>query len=148
MAKLNKTMAKKAEAATSGFDPIPAGTYHLRLRDVDSDRQGAAGPYWSWEFEILDEGFTGRRLWNNTSLAENALWKMNETFKAFGAGMDTDTDDLCGMVVRGVVEQRVIEAGSRKGEIGNQIRRLIPNDGFEPEENGGGGGTPDPEDIF
>lgn len=130
MAKLNKQMQKQTESAeSSGFEPIPDGSYHLRLRDVDATREGPAGPYWSWEFEIVEEGpHKNRRLWVNTSLSEKAAFKMKETFEAFGASLDTDTDDLMGQVVKGVVTQRVIQEGNRKGEITNDIARLKPKD--------------------
>lgn len=126
MAKLNPDVQKHAEEAEGGsFEPLPEGVYHLKLRDVDTTREGAKGPYWSWEFEVVGaEGANGRRLWNNTSLSEAAAFKMKETFDAFGASLDTDTDDLIGSVVKAVVSQRTIQQGNRKGEIANQIDRL------------------------
>lgn len=130
MAKLNKEAQKAAESAeSSGFEPLPDGVYHAKLRDVDTTRSGPKGPYWSWEFEVIGEEFKGRRLWNNTSLSESAAFKMKETFEAFGAPLDTDTDDLIGMVVKLQVSQRTIQEGTRKGEIANQIDRLKPADG-------------------
>lgn len=150
MAKLNAKLQKQTEAAESGsFDPLPDGVYHLRLVSVDTTRSGPKGPYWSWEFDVLDEGFRSRKLWNNTSLAENAAFKMKETFEAFGAPLDTDTDDLCGMVCKGVVSQRVIQQGTRQGEIGNNINRLsLKDDDFEVPESEGGAGQPAAENIF
>lgn len=126
MAKLNDQLQKQAEEAGGGnFDPIPDGVYHVKLRDVDTTKEGPAGPYWSWEFEVVDSvGNDGRRLWNNTSLSEKAAFKMKETFDAFGTTLDTDTDDLIGKVVKAVVSQRTIQSGNRKGEIANQIDRL------------------------
>jgi hypothetical protein len=125
MAKLNQKLQKQTEKAeSSGFEPIPDGAYHVKLRDVDTTRSGAKGPYWSWEFEIVDEEFKGRRLWNNTSLSEAAAFKMKETFEAFDVPLDTDTDELIGEVVKAVVSQRTIQEGQRKGEVANQIDRL------------------------
>lgn len=125
MAKLNKKLQTQTEKAeSSGFEAIPDGAYHVKLRDVDTTREGKKGPYWSWEFEIIDEEFKGRRLWNNTSLSEAAAFKMKETFEAFGVSLDTDTDELIGEVVKAVVSQRTIQEGTRKGEVANQIDRL------------------------
>lgn len=132
MAKLNKQAQKQTEAAeSSSFDPVPDGVYYLKLVDVDTTREGPAGPYWSWEFDIVEsDDHNGRKQWNNTSLSEKAAFKMKETFEAFGVPLDTDTDDMLGMVVKGQISQRVIQSGDRKGEIGNQIDRLRP---AEPE---------------
>lgn len=130
MAKLNKQQQKQAEEVESGsFDPVPDGVYHVKLVDVDTTREGPKGPYWSWEFDIVqDDAHNGRKLWNNTSLSEAAAFKMKETYEAFGVPLDTDTDDMLGMVVKAQVSQRVIQSGDRKGDIGNQIDRLKPAD--------------------
>lgn len=132
MAKLDKkTRDRVAKAESSGFEPIPDGAYHLRLRDVDTSRTGEKGPYWSWEFEVVySEGgeHDKRRLWNNTSLSEKADFKMKETYEAFGVPLDTDTDEMLGLIVKGIVSQRTIQAGARKGELSNQIDRLKPAD--------------------
>jgi hypothetical protein len=128
MAKLNKQMQKQVDDAKSSFEPLPDGVYHALLRDVDTTREGPKGPYWSWEFEVIDDEFKGRRLWNNTSLSKEAAFKMNEAFTAFGVTSDTDTDDLIGQVVKLQVSTRTIQEGSRKGEPANQIDRVKPAD--------------------
>lgn len=149
MAKLNKDMQGKVDNASDSFDPIPAGVYHVRLRDVDTDRSGGAGPYWSWEFEVVEDEHTGRRLWNNTSLADSALFSLKNTFKAFGVDTDADTDDLCGQVVKAVVSIRTIQQGARKGELANQIDRLLPADeDFEPATEAAATSGKKAEDIF
>lgn len=130
MAKLNKTQQKQAEEASGGdFDPLPDGIYHGKLVDVDTTREGPKGPYWSWEFDVVqNDQYNNRKLWNNTSLSKAAAFKMDETYKAFGVPLDTDTDDLLGKVVKMQVSQRTIQSGDREGEIGNQIDRLRPAD--------------------
>lgn len=156
MAQLNKALAKQTEEAESGsFEPMPDGVYHARLRDVDTDRSGQAGPYWSWEYEVVEEGFLNRRQWNNTSLSEKALWKLKETFEAFGVPADTDTDDLLGKVVKLTISTRTIQQGARKGESANQVDRVSPADeGFELPEGAAVGSSAGPtgadgeEDIF
>lgn len=129
MAKLNKNMQKQvSDAETSGFEPLPDGAYHAKLRDVDTTREGPKGPYWSWEFEIVDEAYKGRRVWNNTSLSKEAAFKMRETFDAFGVSPDVDTDDLIGKLVKVVLTTRTIEKGARAGELANDVSRLKPAD--------------------
>lgn len=132
MAKLNKSMQKQTENASSGFDPIPDGVYHFKLRDVDATRSGAKGPYWSWEFECVEPPYTGRRVWNNTSLSENAAFMMKQTYDAFGVPLDTDTDDMIGGVVKLVVSERqyVANQGKPNEELRrtNQVDRLMPKD--------------------
>jgi hypothetical protein len=137
MPKLNAKQAKSVDKAEGSFEPLDDGVYHARLRSVEvSDNPGPSGKhYWKWEFEVVEEPYINRRLWTNTSLAEAAEFKLNEMFGAFGVGTDTDTDELCGQVVRLVVSTRTIQAGSRKGETSNQIDRVSEADGdFEAPE--------------
>lgn len=152
MAKMSKDRQEKTAEASSDFDPVEDGIYHLRLLNVDDSRSGGAGPYWSWEFEVVEPGeFQGRKLWNNTSLSDSAAFKMKETYDAFGAEYDVDTDDLCGQIVKGAVSTRTIEKGQRAGQIGNNIDRLMPPDedfdleaaGVAPTAVGGGSAADD-----
>lgn len=156
MAKMDKKHQKQTGDASSGFEPIEAGSYHLRLNQVDADRPpGAAGPYWSWEFDVVEPGDAhGRKLWNNTSLSPQAAFKMKETFDAFRVPYDTDTDDLCGQIVKGIVSVTTIQSGARKGELSNQIDRLVPkDDDFEAADGeavgaGSSGGGKQKDDLF
>lgn len=143
MPKLDKNKAKAAAEASTTFVPLPECTVHAILKDVDASREGPAGPYWSWEYEIIDDETVdspvtgedgkpvqvktrGRRQWNNTSLSQD--WSLKQSFDAFGATPDTDTDELIGMPVKLVLSVRVIQAGNRKGELTNNIDRVLPPD--------------------
>lgn len=168
MAKLDKKHAKQVnDAEQNEFPVLPDGAYHVRLNDVDDDRNGPAGPYWSWIFEVVEPGdfeftdskgktrtvkFAGQKLWNNTSLSEAAAFSMQNTFQAFGVEPDTDTDDLCGQVIKAIVNTRTIQSGARKGQPANQIVRLAPkDDDFEIDEDlvgAASGGQPKEDDIF
>ena len=127
--KLNKATAKKVDQQEDrgDFEAVPAGIYECSLRDVQP-KEGAKSPYWSWEFECVEDDFKGRRFWLNTSLSEAALWKMKEVFKAFGVAPDADTDELVGEHVRLVISQSIIQGGNRKGEMGNQVDNVRPAD--------------------
>jgi hypothetical protein len=136
MPKLDSSTAGEVnETSASSFEPLEAGVYYLRLRDVDGSREGPSGPYWSWEFDVVQsttDSAPSGRLWNNTSLSEAARFKLKETFDAFGVPADTDTDDLVGQCVKAVVSIRTIQSGARKGEPANQIDRLVkPEDDWE-----------------
>lgn len=128
MPQLSKTQAKRVGAAEGGaFEVLPEGPYVCQLKDVRvAPKEGPAGPYWVWEFEVgQPEEHAKRKLWVNTSLSENADWKMKEMFDAFGAETDTDTDDLIGQVATLIVSQRIIEQGPRKGQTGNNVDQVL-----------------------
>lgn len=148
MAKLNKQTAEAVAEASDSFELIPTGVYHARLMEVDATREGAKGPYWVWQYDIVEPGEAkGRKVWNNTSLSSAAQFAMKQTFDAFGVTTDTDTDDLMGKIVRVSVSSRTIQSGPRKGELANQVDRILPADEeFELEDDGPS--DVQPEDIF
>lgn len=153
MPKLSKAAAKKVDEAESSFDLLDDGVYHVRLRQVTvSENPGPSGAhYWSWEFEVIEEPYIGRRLWNNTSLSDAAAFKLKEAYDAFDAEVGSDTDEILGDACRAVVSTRVIQQGARKGENANQIDRLTQADpDFEVPESEASGAVKgdDGEDLF
>lgn len=146
MPKLPKAVAKRVGEAesTGSFEALPEGTYIVQLIDVDGSKEGPAGPYWSWEFDVVsdsdgDTALAGRKLWSNTSLSEKADFKMKEVFEAFGYTTDSDTDEMVGEKIKVSVSQRPIEKGARKGQVGNNIERhmSLESTGEEPEDDEG-----------
>lgn len=147
MPKLPSEAAKKAKAAaeSGGREPLEPGDYEVRLTSVKATTSSNQNPMWVWEFEVLDEPYRGRRLWQNTVLTEKAMWKVGQTFEAFGRDADTDTDEIIGERVIATVVQRTITAGARAGQIGNDISDLSPIDGdsgsAEPATAGASAGS-------
>lgn len=137
MPKLSNETAQKTAAAEGGnFEPLPEDVYTATLYGEVQVREGASGnPYWSWTFKIAEGPHTGRTLWLSTGLSDQALWRLKEVFAAFGVPADTDTDDLIGRRVKLLVTQKIIGAGSRKGEIGNEIQSLLPAEGNDTPTN-------------
>lgn len=144
MAKLNAKTAKKVDE-TSGFEPIEDGWYHARLIDVSTDKTGPQGPYWSWEWKVVGPKHEGRRLWNNTTLADGKMFGLKMTFEAFGVPTTTDTDDLCGRIAKLQVGSRVIPTGTRQGEMGNTVDRVTKAD---PDVAKQFENSPEPESVF
>lgn len=129
MPKLSAALAKSVakEEASDGLKPLPADLYDARLVKVES-LEGAASkkPYWKWTFEIVDP-MPGhyQKQFVNTSLQEQAKFKLAEVFAAFDVPTNTNTDELLGEMVTLVVVERIIEGGQHAGEIGNEVTRVI-----------------------
>lgn len=128
MPKLNSALAAQVgrQEVQVEYSPLPADTYTVRLMNVEPRESANGNPAWSWSYEVVEGEYAGRRLWDYTSLVEKALWRVKAIFDAFGVPPGTDTDDLLGRQVRLVVSQRIIPAGRRQGELGNQIDRVLP----------------------
>lgn len=133
MARLSKEKAQLADSQKDelpDFGVVPHGVYLCKLRDVNTERSGPAGPYWTWEFEtvgIADEP-SSKRFWDITSLSEKAIGRLGKMFEAFGATTEADTDDLIGQVVAVEVKIGTISKGERAGEKRNEVVAVFPAD--------------------
>jgi hypothetical protein len=138
MPKLSKAAQKEAEKAgaeSGSFEPLKPGIYHLRLRDL-TVKEGAKGPYWKTEFDVIEPGAHGRQ-WTNISQSKAAKFKVAEFFAAFNADLDTDTDELLGRVCRGQITIGTIQQGDRAGEATNELKKLLPaSEDFVAEDDG------------
>ena len=117
----------KEAAQSSGFTALEPGAYRARLTKVDAKTASTGNPMWTWEFEVIEEPYKGRKQWNNTVLTDKALWKVAESFSAFGVPEETDTDELIGCTVVLEVSQRTIPTGARAGQLGDNIDRVVPD---------------------
>lgn len=123
MPKLNDTTASAvAKEEVRDFKALEPGPYEATLQAVEVKMaQNGKFPYWAWTFKLTD--YPGKQ-WVNTSLSPDALWKLKETFTAFGVSPDTDTDELVGKSVILMLSQTV----DPKGNLRNQVDRVLPID--------------------
>lgn len=94
---------KKAKRATltipgmkgvEGKRPLaPEGEHLVKVVSVEA-REGQNAPYWAWEFEIVNGKHAGAKVWNNTSLAPQALWNLRGTLEALGIDIPDDDTDI------------------------------------------------------
>lgn len=60
--------AAEVEPST-GFDLIPSGDYVAVINDAElKDNKAGNGKYISFEFEIIEGDFTGRKIWSNLNV--------------------------------------------------------------------------------
>jgi hypothetical protein len=129
MPQLNDTLAQKVADAEDGFKLLDPGIYRLTLIEVEV-KEGKKGPYWSWRFDVTEgEPNAGRRFYENTSLSEAAFFRLKSVFAAFGVPTGTDTEELIGRQLRGVVGHETIGDGPKMGELRNSLDQLLPKDG-------------------
>ncbi len=143
MPQLNETTAGLIDEAPETIGILDPGVYDVQLMEVEA-RPGKVAPVWSWKFEIpAGQRGAGRQFYHNTSLSENARFKIKEAFDAFGVSAGTNTDTLIGRRVRALVVKTIAQQGKRQGQFVNQIQELYPLGGTPT-------GTPvkvlDPED--
>lgn len=139
MPKLSKEKAAAVdEAEGQDYTALPIDRYIGELADVKTG-EGPKGPYWTWEFHVVDtgKGFGGRKLWLTTSLSQD--WAIKKPFEAFGVSPDTDTDELIGECAVLQVTQREIQSGTRKGQMTNNVDNVtaLTEEDIDAVANGG-----------
>jgi hypothetical protein len=143
MPKLPKNIQKAAEEAevSGGFEALEAGTYLLKVREIDVTSKTKAGdPKWVFQFDVVDgpeeldeeDRVSRGRLFEHCALTEAAAWKMKQIFSALGFTLDSDADEMVGEPVRAVVTQSAIQEGNRKGTMGNNIVSYLEADPDDP----------------
>jgi hypothetical protein len=82
---------------------------------------------WSWKFHVAPgQKGAGRTMYVNTSLSEDASWKMTETFHAFEVPATTNTDLMIGKRCKALVYKGTAQQGKRQGQFVNGIQELMP----------------------
>lgn len=133
MPKLDTNTAKAVHKAEgSAFTLLEEDQYTLKLDKVEvaakPDKNGNA--YWWWHFSVVSgqttgDKFKGKGIRTSTGFSEDQLWFAKMVFEAFEAKPNVDTDTLLGKEVVGLVGQREIQAGARKGQLSNDITTLM-----------------------
>ena len=93
-------------------------------------------PYLKWCFQICEgEPFAGRRLWDNTSLSDNAKWRLVQVLKACGIDvpkgrLQLNPNDLLGKELILTVGLEPDEYANDRDGTTDQMRNVIK--GFAP----------------
>jgi hypothetical protein len=123
-------LPKSMEDVESGgnFEPLPPATYTLEVDNIDVKTSKASNqPYMSMTYKVVDDDeFAGRKIFDNLSLSENALWKFKDFSLAVGVdvGKEFDTEEFLGLDFQAVVDLKK----------GDQIPNTDPPE-FYPDKN-------------
>lgn len=131
MPKLPAPLADQAReaAASGGSFLLEPGVYVGRLAKVEATKSKSSNnPMWALEFDDihdLDGNKKPGKQFTNLTLIDNSMWKVGLFFAAFGVPEDTDADDLVGHRCRLQIGTRVMTAGQRAGQEGNDVNGFI-----------------------
>jgi len=148
MPQLKPEIAERIDETEYSGGILDPGVYEVVLKEVEA-RPGKVAPVWSWKFEVAPgQKGAGRTLYTNTSLSEEATWKMQEAFHAFGVPATTDTDRLLGQRCKALVYKSVAQGGKREGQFVNAIQELYPvgRGTVSPNVATAKAAAPDPDD--
>ena len=124
-------MAAKAKGIKVDFSEVesqdfslPNGPYILAVTSVEKKRSEASGnDYLAWEYKVSEGKHKGKKVWDNTSLQPQALWRLRNLLEAMGmeiedGEMDIDLDELAGELVGVEIENEKYQ-GKNKARIIN-----------------------------
>ena len=122
------------------FTPLPAGVYELELNDYregvvkgeGSKHKGATMYNFTWEVVDNDEEkYNGRKIFDNLTIVEDAMWRLKAMLKAFGCDVpqdgdiDVEFDDFIGeRLTARVGVQKARKVGDQEYEARNTIKRF------------------------
>lgn len=125
------------EDEVAGFSPIDSGRYRATVFEISREVGKNSGkPYLKWCFQICEgEPFAGRRLWDNTSLSDNAKWRLVQVLKACGIDvpkgrLQLNPNDLMGKELILTVGVELDEYANDRDGTADQMRNVIK--GFAP----------------
>lgn len=116
---------------SSGGGYLTAGTYHVRLQDVQ-EADGREYPLWVWIVASVEPESFGKTARHTTSLSPKAAYFIRQTIEAFGGEVpqsiaSINTDDYLNCEAMALV----IEDGTFTGKDGQEhprykVDRLMP----------------------
>jgi len=118
------------------FETLPEGNYKVI---VDTIEHMTEKNYLKWTLNVNGGGYDGRKLWLNTSLKPQALWKLKEVLGRIAPEMDLDgqlnldTDELIGLPAIAEVEHEEYQ-----GDTKERVEEL-----HAPEDGAGGSNDTD-----
>ena len=121
------------------FSPVPPDTYTLICSATDIKKtQAGTGEYLACEFEIVDDAYKGRKLWNSFTLENpNAMARQIGRGQLSGmcramniSGMLQDTNQLHGKLVKA----KVVIENDDKGIARNRIKAFASASGDAPKK--------------
>lgn len=111
---------------TVGF--TPSGEYITAVDKVTKETADSGNDYLRWELLITDGKHKGKRLYNNTSLAQQSLWATKRFLECLGVELEDgelelDLEDMKDLQIGVVVTE-----GTWKGKPKSEVSDVFPVD--------------------
>ena len=124
---------------SGGFE-VPDGAYVLMVTGVTQKKSESSGqPYLAWEFKVDEGKYKGRKIWDNTSLQPQALWKLRNMLECMDMEIadgefELDLDDFEGQKVGAEVANEKYQGKDKPRVVGYMPEMEVDGDGEEEQE--------------
>ena len=110
---------------SGGGRKIPDGEYLLKVAEVEQKTSQAGNQYLAFKYKVANGPFTGSAVWDNASLAPQALWRFRTLLECFGMNpsegkFDFDLTKLVGKTVFVEIANETYQ-GKEKPRIANLL---------------------------
>lgn len=151
MRKKAKGISVSFKGVESGGRSIPDGTYVFEVEEITLEKSEEGNDYLKWVFKGIEGKAKGSKLWDNTSLQPQALWRLKGLLEALGVEvpddeMDLELDEYVGMTTaidvanekyQGKDKPRAVgfhAAEDAEGEEDGEPEEAVEEEEPEPEE--------------
>lgn len=112
------------DQVSSEFQPVPEGQYAVTIEATDlTTTKDSKQPLMKVTYNIAEGEFAGRKIFDNLTFGQMALWRVKKLCEASGAPYDSggfNTEDLVGRPLQIIVMQEVYE-----GKPQNKVRDYV-----------------------
>jgi deoxyhypusine synthase len=85
-------------AAPRRRDELPAGTYLVRIEEVDKILHGSGKMRIDFTYCVIAGEFIGRKMFDHCYLTDDAIWRLQRVAEHSGVTEEFDTDDAADMI--------------------------------------------------
>lgn len=79
---------------SGGGRAVPDGNYTLEVKEVTEEESSEGNPYLKWVYVITDGPCKGAKVYDNTSLQPQSLWRLKTLLECFGVEVPDSSMDL------------------------------------------------------
>ncbi len=116
----------KLDEVSSSFEPVPADTYNVRVDKCKqiAESKASGKPMLHWEFLITEGDFEGQRLFLDTSLQPQAMFKVKQILEA--CKFEWDEDGFDDTDLPGAELQVGVELSEWNSKPSNKVVEFMP----------------------
>jgi hypothetical protein len=127
---------------------VPAGPYLASVVSCKPKKASTGSNMFEWCFQIEDGAYAGLRVWTNTVLLPQVMWRLKNILRGFASALALDLDgeidfepeDVIGQLAHIVVTQRTDKQGQLRSDVQNTISSeeyvaTTDNDNEEDDED-------------
>jgi hypothetical protein len=113
---------------------LPEDDYRVKVAEITQE-EGQNADYLKWKWEVVSGKFKGKFIYDNTSLAPQALWRLANLLTAMGQDVPDDDLELDFEELKGTEVMAVVHHEDYEGRPQAKVADYYPVDGDAPADD-------------